>query len=151
MSLLIHAIICHWGRLIQSSMPHKAQLSKLLHHWTEHLRYHSPTHNRPGPDRYCVCRCVGIISRHRTDHKTTYILFQRCIAHQWLDISFVNQTQFKKGQRELESHPSTPKIEDVYGRSRKQVSKGGENNCIPRYLWDEITCSCPWYLFRLLN
>ena len=29
---------------------------------------------------------------------------------------------------------------------QKQVSRTGTSNYIPRYLWDIITCPCPWYL-----
>ena len=30
--------------------------------------------------------------------------------------------------------------------SKKQVSRAGSSNYIPQYLWDVITCPCPWYL-----
>ena len=30
--------------------------------------------------------------------------------------------------------------------SQKQVSRAGTSNYIPQYLWDVITCPCPWYL-----
>ena len=30
---------------------------------------------------------------------------------------------------------------------QKQVSKTGTSNYITQYLWDVITCPCPWYLF----
>ena len=30
---------------------------------------------------------------------------------------------------------------------QKQVSRAGTSNYIPQYLWDMITCPCPWYLF----
>ena len=29
---------------------------------------------------------------------------------------------------------------------QKQVSRAGTSNYIPQYLWDVITCPCPWYL-----
>ena len=29
---------------------------------------------------------------------------------------------------------------------QKHVSRTGTNNYIPHYLWDVITCPCPWYL-----
>ena len=29
---------------------------------------------------------------------------------------------------------------------QKQVSRAGTSNYIPHYLWDVITCPCPWYL-----
>ena len=29
---------------------------------------------------------------------------------------------------------------------QKQVSRTGTSNYIPQYLWDVITCPCPWYL-----
>ena len=29
---------------------------------------------------------------------------------------------------------------------QKQVSRVGTSNYIPQYLWDVITCPCPWYL-----
>ena len=29
---------------------------------------------------------------------------------------------------------------------QKQVSRAGTCNCIPQYLWDVVTCPCPWYL-----
>ena len=28
---------------------------------------------------------------------------------------------------------------------QKQVSRAGTSNYIPQYLWDVITCPCPWY------
>ena len=28
----------------------------------------------------------------------------------------------------------------------EQVSMAGRSNYIPQYLWDLITCPCPWYL-----
>ena len=29
---------------------------------------------------------------------------------------------------------------------QKQISRAEKNNYIPQYLWDVITCPCPWYL-----
>ena len=29
---------------------------------------------------------------------------------------------------------------------QKQVSREGTSNRVPEYLWDVITCTCPWYL-----
>ena len=29
---------------------------------------------------------------------------------------------------------------------QKQISRTGTSNYIPQYLWDVITCPCPWYL-----
>ena len=29
---------------------------------------------------------------------------------------------------------------------QKQVSRAGTSNYIPHYLWDVITCPCPWYM-----
>ena len=35
----------------------------------------------------------------------------------------------------------------TWGRvCQKQASKAGTNNYISQYLWDVITCPCPWYL-----
>ena len=31
----------------------------------------------------------------------------------------------------------------------KQISRARASNYIPQYLWDVITCRCPWYLLRL--
>ena len=31
---------------------------------------------------------------------------------------------------------------------QKQVSRAGTSNYIPQYLWDVITCPCPWYLLH---
>ena len=34
---------------------------------------------------------------------------------------------------------------------QKQVSRAGRSNYIPHYLWDVITCPCPWYLHLAQN
>ena len=36
-------------------------------------------------------------------------------------------------------------VEDL---CEKQVSRAGPINYIPQYLWDVITCPCPWYLLQ---
>ena len=39
----------------------------------------------------------------------------------------------------------------IEGMSQKQVSRAGTSNYIPQYLWDIITCPCPWYLLLAHN
>ena len=34
---------------------------------------------------------------------------------------------------------------------QRQVSRAGTSNYIPQYLWDVITCSCPWHLLQANN
>ena len=34
---------------------------------------------------------------------------------------------------------------------QKQVSRAGTNSYIAQYLWDVITCPCPWYLLLVQN
>ena len=56
--------------------------------------------------------------------------------HSWLDNLVLLSDN-------LNSHPGCP-----WGVLRqKQVSRAGTSNYIPQYLWDVITCPCPWYLF----
>ena len=90
----------------------------------------------------CVVPEAGIEGRDKWLHAKV------SMACYYLSLSIIfNKEECNINTQRLTFHDITTSMK--WGAScQKQVSRAGTSDYIPQYLWDVITCPCPWHLLQ---
>ena len=118
----------------------------------------------------CIMSTLVNADRQRTESVLTQIsvvitpsrLFRRLIYTFSRTVDF---THIHQGHMHWDNHINVPKqarricLNKSHGSTKnnwhwglgcqKHESRTGTSNYIPQYLWDVITCPCPWYLLQV--